>query len=38
MQEVKSKDSSVTDYPLPLVSQKFEENQGWYLRNDDENN
>ena len=37
MQEAKSKDGSVTDEPL-LTSQKSEENQGWYLGNDDENN
>ena len=34
----KSKDGSATDEPLLLASQKSEENQGWYLKNDEENN
>ena len=29
---------SATDELLLLTSQKSEENQGWYLENDDENN
>ena len=33
-----SKDDSATDKPLLLASQKSEGNQGWYLKNDEENN
>ena len=36
--ETKSKDGSATDEPLLLASQKSEENQGWHLGNDNENN
>ena len=35
MQEAKSKDGSATDEPLLLASQTSEENQGWYLGNDE---
>ena len=38
MQEAKSKDGSTTDELLLLSTQKYEENQGWYLGNDDKNN
>ena len=34
----KTKDGSATDELLLLVSQKSEENQGWYLGNDNGNN
>ena len=35
---LQSKDDSVTNDLLILTSQKFEENQGLYLGNDDKNN
>ena len=38
MHETKSKAGSATDKPRLLTSQKSEENQGWFLGNDDKNN
>ena len=38
IQKAKWKDDSATDEPFLLTSQKSEENQGWYLGNDDKNN
>ena len=38
IQETKLKDGSATDEPLLLPSQKSEENQGWHLGNDDDEN
>ena len=37
IQELRSNDDSVTDNMLILVLQKFEEDKGLCLRNDDEN-
>ena len=34
----KIKDGSATNEPLLLASQKSAGNQGWYLKNDNENN
>ena len=36
LQEVKWNDDSVTNELLILTLQKFEDDQGWYLENDDE--
>ena len=38
IQEAESKDSSATDEPFLLASQKSEENQVWYLGNDKNKN
>ena len=37
VQEANPNNDSVTDELLILVSQKFEESQGWYLGNDKNN-
>lgn len=37
-ESLKSNNNSVSDELLIFASQKYEEDQGWYLKDDNENN